>query len=447
MNSSSVSKFDLNRHTLSELLRDKDALDLHLLRDVTENVEKMLIENKLPKRFWSLFILTGSAAAFLAGVGSSYSDIDLFTYENVEIDNSFGKIEFVIKKQWREVFSYRVPKEKEIRDKIFASLIIHLFDLDCCRFVCIPEEVKKESSTSINESMEKSYKWNLYTCLSGKRFLEEKINYVDRYNARSLKVHSRIQKYKERGFESHIEMPDRINQMGDIYAYVPKQRENSKDKDKPNIVFDNRDLLWFIQHQHGIELHKSYPWYEQYLSHIEDNTDKRQVILDLIRTKLKSPSKLMIALLSFLQGIPDNYIDDLERCIISVGKDHRIENIDTSDVLLECRYSYAEEGKTYAFFPIVHKKKVYWIRIIYRSLGKKDIQIENISFYAYEEYKNYNARSKAYNKRNLYRFMENLTKSPLPKEVYTSARNHFRKEILKEDLEESSSSSDEYESE
>lgn len=437
--------FNLNRSTLESLLENTSSLDLFNIKDVTDEVAHVLNENKLPEKYWRRFILTGSYAAMLAGVGNDYSDIDLFTYRDVELKGNYGKIEFVIKKNWKDVFSSKIPSCKYSQNLVFASLIIHLFDLDCCRFVCVRNKEKR---------------WILYTCSSGRRFLEEGINYVDKFNARSLKVHSRIQKYKERGIKSLVELPDRINLAGDIYSYTPKQKDREsvptlrnlmrkmtgldmedakRKKDKPNIVFDNRDLFWFITHQHGIQLTRLLPWYEEYLKKRENISTKdeiRTLITNTVQNKIKTHSTLLLAVVSILENLPDEYIDLLEKEIHRVGKLGKIVSKDTHTPFNKCRYQYQDEQEIHCFFPVEHKKKVYWIQVIHH-----EYKIQSISFFAYEDYKNYTSRSKTYIRRDIDKFEENLNDCPLPSEAIKSAIEYFDDRICRSD-EESEESED-----
>ena len=421
MESIAQSEFDLNRETLEPLLRDPLSLDLIELKDVTDQIEKVLLENKLPRDVWGRFILTGSFAATLAGIGDSYSDLDLFTYKDVNLKGNYGKIEFVVKKKWRDIFNGKISKDKYQRQLTFASLIIHLFDLDCCRFVCVQD---------------KDERWILYTCSSGQRFLREKINYVDRFNARSLKVHSRIQKYKERGILSLVEIPDRINIAGDIYTYAPKPKDvdddmtsllrrltgkkiSSRNVDKPNIVFDNRDLPWFLTNQHGIEITKLLPWYRVFLKKSESSENIRQVILDTIEKRIKTHSAILPAVMILIEKLPIEYIDMLHEEIHKAGRSGKSRLYSLNTPFDKCRYKYDD---THYFIPIVHKKKVYWMQIVHGE----EYKILSISFFAYEDYNNYRSRYKTYSRHDKDAYVENLEKCPLPDKAKENGISVFK---------------------
>jgi hypothetical protein len=147
------SPFELNKQTLEKLLNE-GALDLIMLRDVTEKIEDMLEESRWKRRKQCPpYIITGSYAASLAGAINEYNDIDIFCDKSNAFLPRGGKIELIVKERWRDVF-HKDVKGEDIY--LFASLIIHLFDLDCCRFVCIN-----------TNGGEKGGRWFLYTCSAG----------------------------------------------------------------------------------------------------------------------------------------------------------------------------------------------------------------------------------------------------------------------------------------
>jgi len=339
-------EYTINREKLLKLITEGE-IDMKVIKEVTKEIEKLNVE-KIMK---SGGVIAGSYAGYLAGINKEYNDIDIFKYEEYYgAEKREGKqIEIIIKYDWEKALMQEMEKEIEIEGEkyegkliTFASFIIHLFDLDCCRYCVIPTIDKK---------------YYLMTCSTGKRFLDEKINYVDEYNARSLKVQARVYKYAQRGIKTLIQKPDTVNYTS-IYGYAKHDRT-------VGIVHDKRHIEWFLYHQHGININ------ELFFKH--KNTDIINSLNDISNfLDLHHPNNQLK--LKIINAINNPYGKISSRSLCSLPKS----------------WSKFKIGDLHYLIPISHQKYIYWIDILFSN---SSFNITSVSCLSSESSESFSLRS------------------------------------------------------
>src|SRR3989338_5549111 len=328
-------EYTINREKLLKLITEGE-IDMKVIKEVTKEIEKLNVE-KIMK---SGGVIAGSYAGYLAGINKEYNDIDIFKYEEYYgAEKREGKqIEIIIKYDWEKALMQEMEKEIEIEGEkyegkliTFASFIIHLFDLDCCRYCVIPTIDKK---------------YYLMTCSTGKRFLDEKINYVDEYNARSLKVQAIVYKYAQRGIKTLIQKPDTVNYTS-IYGYAKHDRT-------VGIVHDKRHIEWFLYHQHGININ------ELFFKH--KNTDIINSLNDISNfLDLHHPNNQLK--LKIINAINNPYGKISSRSLCSLPKS----------------WSKFKIGDLHYLIPISHQKYIYWIDILFSNSSFNLSYLQNLA--------------------------------------------------------------------
>jgi hypothetical protein len=216
-------------------------------------------------------------------------------------------------------------------------------------------------------------------------------------------------------------MPDCLNLTTSFYGSAALRPHEE------GIIVDNRDLHWFITHQHGINVPgiQWKEWARTYLDAKEKGKDRRDLIVDLLSVIDDSDLKwgdcqyvriLIQQVFQFIKILPDNEVDKLESLLLEKGK-RKISRryVSTHDVLKKFQYQY--DGNYYT--PYNHKGRIYWFCISH----PKDI-IDDITFIGYEDVNSYIQRksllvSFPLYEKDVYTVEQLLVNTPLPKEAYT----------------------------
>jgi hypothetical protein len=157
------------------------------------------------------------------------NDMDIFTYGNDYVDiggDTFNdtKVQLIFKCCWD------ISEDVENKLLYFGLLTIAHFDLDCCRFFMTVDDDKV----------------HIYSTESGMKSLDDNMNHIDKYNARSEKVIERAAKYLERGFK--------FETIGQPSVKYNIRQYDDKVKSKSSVICDTRNPYYFLLFQHGISL-------------------------------------------------------------------------------------------------------------------------------------------------------------------------------------------------
>mgnify|MGYP001025090085 CR=1 FL=1 len=364
-------EYSINREKLLKLITDGE-IDMKIIKEVT--IEKLNVEKIMENGG----VIAGSYAGYLAGINKEYNDIDIFKYKQYYggEKREGKKIEIIIKYDWEKALMQEMKKEIEIEGEkyegkliTFASFIIHLFDLDCCRYCVIPTIDRK---------------YYLMTCSTGKRFLDEKVNYVDEYNARSLKVQARVYKYAQRGIKTLIQKPDTINYTS-IYGYA-------KQNHTYGIVHDKRHIEWFLYHQHGININELF--FKHKNKDIINSLNDISNFLDLHHPNNQVKLKI-------INAINNPYGKISSRSLSSLPKS----------------WSKFKIADLHYLIPISHQKYIYWIDILFSN---SSLNITSVSCSSSESSSSFSLRS---NKIRNYIFKHGKSSSFNLKYLQTLAKN------------------------